>query len=111
MKINVRKHGDWMKFSANAANSSDAMEKTINKALKRVGQVGSNLVKKNIRSGGKLAGKPFQPLSSVTIQRKGGLSSPLIENGDLLDSISFRMTGKKSVLIGPFKAHRYGLLS
>lgn len=56
------------------------------------------MVKEGIVSGAP-GGKVFRALREFTIARKGS-SKPLIDNGDLVGSISYRLSGADSVFIG-----------
>ena len=59
------------------------------KALGIIGEYVKGLIKNRIRSG------PFVPNAPETIRRKGS-SKPLIDTGQLINSIDWELTGKKA---------------
>jgi hypothetical protein len=63
--------------------------KTIEESLDMLGVVAAGEVKRKIRNG------PFAPLKPATIARKGS-SKPLIDSGQLIQSITFVREGEQS---------------
>ena len=63
--------------------------KTVEEALDMLGVVAAGEVKRKIRNG------PFQELKQATIDRKGS-SRPLIDSGQLIQSITFVREGEQS---------------
>lgn len=88
--------GDWDKVDA-ILNSS-RIDSALKKAGGKIGSYGSSEVKRGIVSGAP-GGQAFQPLSPMTIARKGS-SKPLIDKGDLLGSISYKVVDEDKVFIG-----------
>ena len=88
--------GDWDRIDA-IFNSRriDLILKTVGE---KIGNYGVSEVKKGIVSGAP-GGKELQPLSPLTIARKGS-SKPLIDKGGLLNSISYKTVGGDKVFIG-----------
>ena len=89
--------GDWKRLDEilNPAN----IRKGVTQAAARVGNYGASQVKKGIVSGSP-GGQTFAPNSPLTIARKGS-SSPLIDDGDLVGSITYQIIDDaKSVFIG-----------
>lgn len=92
--------GDWDKL-ANLLNPA-RMKSKLEMAAKKVGAYGASAVKKGIVSGAP-GGEKFTPLSPVTIANKGS-SKPLIDNGDLVGSVTYATPDTNTVFIGVRKS-------
>ena len=92
--------GDWDKI-ANILNPA-RMKAKLTVAAKKVGAYGASAVKKGIVSGAP-GGKKFVPLSPMTIANKGS-SSPLIDKGDLVGSVTYATPNENTVFIGVRKS-------
>lgn len=88
--------GDWDKIDRilNPARVRSAMTRATAKA----GVFGEGEVRRGIQSGAP-GGQTFQPLHWWTIARKGS-TKPLIDNGDLIGSITHEAPDDSSVWIG-----------
>ena len=88
--------GDWGKLEAllNPAKLSAG----IKQAALRVGNYGASEVKRGIVSGAP-GGQKFAPNSPITIERKKS-SSPLIDNGDLVGSVTYQVIDDNNIFIG-----------
>lgn len=100
--------GDWGKLD-NLLNPA-RMKQKLHQAAARVGNYGASEIKKGIVSGAP-AGQTFAPLSSLTIEnrkkRHGQAStSPLIDNGDLVGSITYDIPNPDTVFIGVKKSSK-----
>ncbi len=81
--------GDWNKadkiiFQADFKN----FKRVVIKALEKVLIFYKKAIRKNIRTGGAYAGKPFIENSEVTIRIKGS-SAPLIDTFDMHNSVDY----------------------
>jgi phage gpG-like protein len=61
-------------------------------AIKQAAAYFEGQVKKNLTSGGRLAGKPFRPLAASTLRRRrkgkgAGRPTPLVDTGDMRNSV------------------------
>ena len=88
--------GDWGRLEA-ILNPS-RLASGVQQAAARVGNYGASQVKKGIVSGSP-GGQKFAPNSPLTVQRKGS-SSPLIDKGDLVGSVTYQVIDANSVFIG-----------
>lgn len=70
----------------------------IQQAASRVGNYGASQVKKGIVSGAP-GGQNFVPNSPMTVARKHS-SSPLIDKGDLVGSVTYQVIDSNNVFIG-----------
>ena len=84
--------GDWDKIGS--ILNYDKLKAKIRQSAARVGNYGANQVKKGIING------KFAPLHPATIARKHS-SKPLIDHGDLIGSITYKvLDDNSSVFIG-----------
>ena len=88
--------GDWGRLET-ILNPSRIVA-GIQQAAARVGNYGATQVKKGIVSGAP-GGQKFAPNSQLTVQRKGS-SSPLIDKGDLVGSVTYQVIDANNVFIG-----------
>lgn len=81
--------GNWNKVTR-IINKLDTVKfkKYVVKALVMVLIFYKAKIRKNIKTGGSLAGKPFLPNSEITKKIKGS-SAPLIDKGDLMGGINY----------------------
>jgi hypothetical protein len=94
--------GDWDKL----ANLLDPrrLQKRMSQTTRRAGANAAAAVVKGIKSGAP-GGKTFEPLQQSTIDRKGS-SKPLIDEGDLMGSITYVEIGPGLVWVGVKKGSR-----
>lgn len=102
--------GDWDKL--NNLLNPERLQKKLHQATARVGNYGVSEIKKGIVSGAP-AGEKFTPLSPMTIEnrkkRHGKASTrPLIDNGDLVGSITYAIPNPDTVFIGVKKTAKGG---
>ena len=88
--------GDWGRLET-ILNPSRIVA-GIQQAAARVGNYGATQVKKGIVNGAP-GGQKFAPNSQLTVQRKGS-SSPLIDKGDLVGSVTYQVIDANNVFIG-----------
>lgn len=88
--------GDWGRLETILNPSRIATG--IQQAAARVGNYGASQVKKGIVSGAP-DGQTFVPNSLLTVQRKGS-SSPLIDKGDLVGSVTYQVIDANNVFVG-----------
>ena len=88
--------GDWGRLETILNPSRIAAG--IQQVAARVGNYGASEVKKGIVSGAP-GGQTFTPNSPLTVQRKGS-SSPLIDNGDLVGSVTYQVVDSNNVFVG-----------
>ena len=88
--------GDWGRLKTILNPSRIAAG--IQQAAARVGNYGASQVKKGMVSGAP-GGQTFAPNSPLTVQRKGS-SSPLIDKGDLVGSVTYQVIDADNIFIG-----------
>ena len=88
--------GDWVKLETILNPSRIAAG--VKQAAARVGNYGASEVKRGIVSGAP-GGQKFVPNSPITIERKKS-SSPLIDNGDLVGSVTYQVIDDNNIFIG-----------
>ena len=96
--------GEWGKL-VNLLNPA-RMKQKLHQAAARVGNYGVSEIKKGIVSGAP-GGQKFTPNSALTIARKGS-SSPLIDKGDLVGSVTYDIPNPNTVFIGVKKTAKGG---
>lgn len=95
----MRKIGDWKKYGDILERGASETLKTLDRSVAKQAAILATNVKKNIRSGGSLAGKPFRPLDPQTIARKGS-SKPLIDTGAGLRSVKSQKKSEAVYFVG-----------
>lgn len=100
----IEKYGDWDKALKFFQDLDERYEAAIHRALNRVGVYVRDKIKWGIRDQAP-GGKPFVPLSELTIRRKGS-SKALIEHGDLIGAITFKLVGNDAVFVGLLRTAR-----
>ena len=103
--------GDWDKL--NNLLNPERLQNKLHQAAARVGNYGASEIKKGIVSGAP-GGEKFAPLSPLTIEnrrkRHGKASaSPLIDNGDLVGSVTYDVIDHDTVFIGVKKTAKDGV--
>lgn len=93
--------GDWSRLDEILNPSRIAAG--VKQAASRVGNYGASEVKKGIVSSAP-GGQKFVPNSPMTIARKGS-SKPLIDNGDLVGSITYQVIDADNVFVGVKKGN------
>lgn len=88
--------GDWKKL--NNILNPQRMKSKLHAAAARVGNYGASEVKKGIVSGAP-GGDNFKPNHPYTIAQKGS-SKPLINKGDLVGSVNYKVLDNDRVFIG-----------
>lgn len=102
--MTIEKYGDWdkaLKFFSTLESRYDA---AIKRALNRVGVYVRDKIKQGIRDQAP-GGQAFVPLSEFTISRKKS-SKALIDHGDLIGSITFKLVGNDAVFVGVLRTAR-----
>lgn len=89
----MRMTGDWNK-ATKIISQTDFIrfQVVVTQALKLVLIFYVKAIKKNIRTGGVYAGKPFVENSEITIKMKGS-SAPLIDTMDMHNAVDFIIEG------------------
>ena len=88
--------GYWSRFDEILSHSRIAAG--IQQTAAQVGNYGAAQVKKDIVSGAR-GGQKFAQNSPLTVQRKGS-SSPLIDKGDLIGSVTYQVIDADNIFIG-----------
>jgi hypothetical protein len=94
--------GDWHRIGI--LLNPDRLRAEMSRTTRRAGIKAASEVKKGIVSGSP-GGRTFAPLSDFTKNRKGS-SKPLIDNGDLVGSITHEEVGVYTVWVGVKKGSR-----
>lgn len=103
MSGGASKIGDWDKASRTLVGMSGRVQKALIKGLGRAGQRMRTEIRKGIKAGAP-GGNALEPLTAFTIHRKGS-SKPLIDNSDLLDSITYEVDKQQlAVFIGVLRS-------
>lgn len=101
----IRQFGDWNKaisgFLAFPRRNDDLIEKIVLKASVMM----SRAIIKNLKSSGSYVGKPFKALSANT-PRSG---KPLIDNGDMMRSVTNIQIDRFTSFAGVFKSTTDGV--
>lgn len=101
----VRKVGDWDEAAKILDGLAERYRAALVTGLYRAGQVLRDETRKGIRSGAP-GGETFAPLSELTIRTKGS-SKPLIDYGDLLNSITYQVNKDRLwVFVGVLRTAR-----
>jgi hypothetical protein len=99
-----RLFGDWDRAIHLLGNNP--IKKALDLARNQIGATGASMVRKGIIDGAP-GGTTFWPLHPKTIERKGS-SKPLIDNGDLLGSVTHKLAENSDVWIGVRRGARAG---
>lgn len=95
----VQKVGDWQKAAKILNGLAGRFHRALIVGLSRTGQMMRDETRKGIRAQAP-GGQPFEPLSEFTIANKGS-SKALIDDGDLINSITFKVNPEQlSVFVG-----------
>lgn len=97
--MTINKTGGWIRYSSMLTRAADKGEATLNKSLAKQANFLATDIKRNITDGGRTAGVPFLPLKPSTIARKGS-SAPLIDSGDMRNSVKATKLGQGEYLVG-----------
>ena len=94
--------GNWAGVSAMLTRGLKSAKPV---ALKRAAAYFEGQVKKNLSSGGRLAGKPFVKLKAATLARRkrgkgSGKPTPLIDTGDMRNSVHPVVMDENTAFIG-----------
>ena len=100
--LDCKMTGDWDELIRVLSNNP--VKQAVDKARRRIGIRGASMVQKGIVSGAP-GGKEFRALREFTIkqreERNGTRTTdPLKDSGDLIGSISYKLTGAADVFIG-----------
>lgn len=90
--------GDWKKAERLLAGLA-GMSVAIDKATKQEAEYFRSKIIRNIHTRGSWAGKPFKPNVRWTLAKKRG-AKPLIDTGELLNSIQVKKSGKGGYFVG-----------
>lgn len=104
MPDHVQRFGEWNQAQRVFNKLSLRFKKAYQKALMKVGLYMKKKITEGIRAGAP-GGQKFQALSQFTIERKGS-SKPLIDNGDLIQSITVKPSGNNAVFVGLYRNAR-----
>ena len=88
--------GDWSKIED--VFNPFRIKSELKKATGKAGIYGASEIRRGIRSGAP-GGEKFVPLSGYTTARKGS-TKPLIDKGDLIGSVSYKVVDDDNVFIG-----------
>lgn len=91
--------GGWTQFSSLLQRTANNSNGTMKRALAREAARLADDIVKNIDSGGKNSGAPFEPNSPVTIAIKGS-SKPLIDHGDMRNAVKSIKIEDTAYLVG-----------
>ncbi|WP_422444373.1 phage virion morphogenesis protein [Thermoanaerobacterium sp. DL9XJH110] len=100
--IEAKLIGDWAKCKAFLDKLDDNFKKAYKTGLNRVGQAAVKSLKKGMTEGAP-GGQKYAPNHPFTIARKGS-SKPLINHGDLRNSITYRVIGGATVFAGVLRS-------
>lgn len=101
----VQKTGDWAKATKILTGLTDRYHKALLVGLSRSGQMLRDETRKGIRNQAP-GGQPFEPLTEFTIRNKGS-SKALIDHGDLVNSITFKVDpARMAVFVGILRTAR-----
>lgn len=101
----IEKVGDWTKAARILSQMHSEYMKALRRGLHRTGNMVRTAVVKGIRDQAP-GGQKFVPITALTARRKGS-SKALIEHGDLMNSITYKVEeGKLAVFIGILRATR-----
>lgn len=98
----VRLTGEWDSCMTWFQTFSSRLEQALNRGQERACLLLVRTIKQGVESGHPVGGQAFTPLHWFTIQEKGN-DRPLIEQGDLLNSIKFKKVGFQSWFVGIFR--------
>ncbi|HHY36545.1 MAG TPA: hypothetical protein GX518_02520 [Firmicutes bacterium] len=100
--MGVEMIGDWAKCKVFLEKLDDNFKKAYKTALQQVGQQAVKDLKEGMTEGAP-GGEPYVPNHPFTIARKKS-SKPLIDHGDLRNSITYRVIDDASVFVGVLRA-------
>ncbi|HHV62119.1 MAG TPA: hypothetical protein GXX51_05715 [Firmicutes bacterium] len=100
----IHKYGDWDKAIRIFTGLDLKYRQAIKRALNRVGVYVRDKIKRGIRDQAP-GGREFSPLSELTIRRKGS-SKALIETGDFIGAVTFKVVGGDAVFVGLLRSAR-----
>ena len=90
----MAKFGQWNKLRDVMKRFDDRLQKNCSVALMRAGIEIEGIIKDRI-----LSGRGMKKLHGFTVEEKGS-SKPLIDDGDLLNSVGYRFVGSDAVFVG-----------
>lgn len=96
--MGVNMIGDWAKTKAFLGRLDKEFQKAYKTGLSRVGQAAEKSLKKGMTEGTP-GGQKYTPNHPFTIDRKGS-SKPLINQGDLRNSIKSKVVNGTTVFVG-----------
>jgi len=96
--MGVKMIGDWAKTKAFLSRLDKDYQKAYRTGLARVGQAAVKALKRGMTEGAP-GGQKYAPNHPFTIARKGS-SKPLINHGDLRNSITSRVIDGATVFVG-----------
>lgn len=95
----MQKYGAWDKYGQMLRNAASKSLSVLERETAKQAAILASDIKKNIRSSGSFADKPFKPIKESTIKRKGS-SKPLIDTGDMMNSATAAKIDNLSYLVG-----------
>lgn len=99
MTGNARLQGQWDKTRGTLRRAAKNGRTRLRQALMREAAKLAGTIKENIVKGGELVNAPFKPNEPLTIKLKKK-EKPLIDTGDLLNSIASHKVNSDTVLVG-----------
>lgn len=96
--MSVQKYGDWGKALEIMRGIEAKYDRAVTRGLNRVGVYVRDKIKRGIRDQAP-GGKQFAPLHPATIAAKGS-SKALINNGDMVGAITYKITSPEQVFVG-----------
>lgn len=103
----VTLYGDWKLATAFFAGAQVRIQAALDAGQARACLLLVREIKDGIKRGHPTGGEPFAPLHWFTIQQKGGKETPLIETGQLFNSIKFKKVGFQAWFVGIFKGESH----
>lgn len=104
MPDDITMFGDWDKAERILNGISDRFTKAVGRGMQKTGVYLQAQVKRGIRDQAP-GGKPFRPLSPITIAIKGSTKA-LIDTGDMLNSVTYKTQEPEWVFIGLLRTAR-----
>lgn len=96
--MSVRRYGDWDRALEVMRGIEAKYDRAVNRGLHRVGVHVRDKIKRGIRDQAP-GGKEFVPLHPATVAAKGS-SKALIDNGDMVGAITYKITSPEQVFVG-----------
>jgi len=102
--------GDWdkvQKLFGNPMIAGNTMKRIKILGMKRVLAYLEGQIKRNIRSSGKLADKPFATNAPMTLELKKPKTKPLIDTGDMMGSVTRKYIDENNGFVGLLRGEKH----